>query len=296
MAMGGNLRRLSDPGAQAGLPRPQYHYTLPLYGAITLVLYLLATRLVQPTQHWRVRWKEVVTVVVLLLALGGGVALAFALTADRYAEARAFAPPTPAPAMVPPVPPPVMVEQELVFAPEPTKTPTPTPTDPLHIVSPLASPTPAPSEGDQAAMYAAVVRQLYTVDHTFGDSPPNFPVVYLVRTTDDGVGDPDAPHADPRVLPESTQAAIVAALNDLPAEFLWVDGADEVPYDDSTGAVAGGGATITLGNVHIQEDSTALVSAKLFFAMLGATGKTYVLEQLNGAWQVTGDTGVQWMS
>ena len=296
MAMGGNLSLLSDPGVQAGLPRPLYHYTLPLYGAITLMLYLLATRLVQPTQHWRVRWKEVVTVVVLFLALGGAVALAFAVTADRYAEARVFASPAPAPAMLPPVPPPVIVEREVVMVPEPPKTPTPTPIGPPPIVSPLASPTPTPSEEDQAAVYAAVVRQLYTVDHTFGANPPNFPVVYLVRTTDDGVGDPDAPHADPRVLPESTQTAIVAALNDLPAEFLWVDGADEVPLDNNTGAVVGGGVIITLGNVHIQEGSSALVSAKLFFAMLGATGKTYILEQLNGAWQVTGDTGVQWMS
>jgi hypothetical protein len=152
------------------------------------------------------------------------------------------------------------------------------------------------SEDEQAAIYAAVVRQLYTVDHTFGHNPPNFPVVYLVRTTDDSVGDPDAPQTEPQILPDSTQMEIVAALDDLPAEFVWVDDADEVPRDDQTHAVASGGAIITLGNVHIQEDSKVLVSAQLFFSMLGATGKTYILEQLDGEWQVTGDTGVQWMS
>ena len=141
-----------------------------------------------------------------------------------------------------------------------------------------------------------MVHQLYTVDHTFGDDPPNFPVVYPVRITDDSVGDPNAPQAEPQILPDSTQREIVAILVDLPAEFVWVDDADEVPLDDHTHAVAGGGAIITLGNIHFQPDGSALVSTKLYFAPLGALGKTYVLEQLNGEWSVTGDTGVQWMS
>lgn len=295
MALGGNLSVLSGLGAQPGLPRPLYHYTLPLYAAITLVLYLLATRLVQPTRQWRVRWKEVVTVVVLLLAFGGAVALGFAFTADRYATLSAFLTPTPAPAMVLPQ---VVVEREVAVpvAPEPTKTPTPASAEPPQAISPLPTPASILSEDHQAAIYAAVVRQLYTVDHTFGDNPPNFPVVYLVRTTDDTVGDPNAPRLEPQVLSESTQIAIIAALDDLPAEFVWIDDADEVPRDNKTHAVEGGGAIITLGNAHFQEDGTALVSAQLYFSMLGATGKTYVLEQINGVWQVTGDTGVQWMS
>jgi hypothetical protein len=89
---------------------------------------------------------------------------------------------------------------------------------------------------------------------------------------------------------------IVNGLDDLPAEFVWVNNADEVPREDQTDTVQGGGAIITLGNVHFQGEGKALVSAQLFFSMLGATGKTYILEQLDGEWQVTGDTGVQWMS
>jgi len=295
MAIGGNLHVLTGSGGQPGIPRPLYHYTLPLYGAISLVLYLLATRLVRPTRQWRVGWKDLTILVVLLLAFAGGVGLAFAFTADRYVTVSAFATPTPAPAMVPPR---VMVEREVVVAArvEPTKTPTPVPTQLPQIISPPPSPTSPLSENHQAAIYAAVVRQLYTVDHTFGDNPPNFPVIYLVRATDDSVGDPNAPQAESQLLPDATRMEIVAALDDLPAKFVWVDAADEVPRDDQTHAVAGDGAIITLGNIHIQDDSKALVSAQLFFSMLGATGKTYILELLDGEWQVTGDTGVQWMS
>ena len=235
----------------------------------------------------------------LLVTFGCAVTLAFIATADRYEKVGLVPTPTPMPAMV--GPPAVVVREVAVpVRAEPTETPTvtPTPSQPQQGISPPPPPTPAAviSEVDQAAVYAAVIRQLYTVDHTFGDQPPNFPVVYLVRGTDDGVGDPNAPRTGTHVLQDSTQTAITAALVDLPAEFRWVEDADNVPREAQTGAVADGGAIITLGNVHLQEDGSALVSAQLYFAMLGATGKTYVLEQVDGVWQVTGDTGVQWMS
>jgi ABC-2 type transport system permease protein len=277
MGLSGNLSALS--GGQVGIPRPLYHYTLPLYGAMTLALFLLSTRLIQPAHRWRVTWKEMLVSLALFLVLGGTVALVFGLTSGRYERVSILSAPTPVP-----VPAPVVV-QEAVEVPVQIPPPAPVPT-----------PTPALIEGDRAAIYAAVVRQLLTVDHTFEDGPPNFPIVYLVRSTDDGVGDPDAPQAESHALPEPVQSAMVAALDDLSVEFLWVDDADEVPRDGDTGAVAGGGAIVTLGNIHFQEDGSALVSAKLYFSMLGATGKTYVLEQVGGSWQVTGDTGVQWIS
>ncbi len=286
MALGGNIGVLSGSGLPGGLPRPLYHYTLPLYAALTLVLYLLATRLVQPTRRWRLDWKTVLTVLGLLSLLSGVVGLAFIATADRYENVSILATPTP----IAPLPA-VAVAREVVIPPlVPTDTPQPD--------SPLPPPTPtseaaAPVSGD---VYAAVVRQLYTVDHTFGDQPPNFPTVYLVRTTDDGVGDPGAPHDEPWELPASLQADILDDLADLPAEFIWVDSADEVPRDSTTHAVAGDGAIITLGNIHMREDGSAMVSAQLYFSPLGATGKTYILEQVDGTWQVTGDTGVQWIS
>ncbi len=156
------------------------------------------------------------------------------------------------------------------------------------------------SEDDEAAIYAAVVRQLYTVDHTFGDEPPNFPIVYLVRATDDGevwgVGESDALQSKPSVLPESVQTVIVSALDDLPAEFVWVDSADEVPLDSNTGRVEGNGAIITLGNFDLQEDRTVHVMASIYIANLGAGGMIYIVERVDGIWQVVGDTGEYWTS
>jgi len=40
------------------IPRPLYHYSLAIYGAITIVLYLITTRLVLPTRRWRIHWPR----------------------------------------------------------------------------------------------------------------------------------------------------------------------------------------------------------------------------------------------
>ena len=85
-------------------------------------------------------------------------------------------------------PPPVVVEREVVQVVKVIQEPVPTP-------------TPALSAGDQAAIYAVAVRQLYTVDYTF-DEPPDSPVVYLQPKTQDGMVHPMAPYAESRLLPE----------------------------------------------------------------------------------------------
>ncbi|MBN1583485.1 MAG: ABC transporter permease subunit [Anaerolineae bacterium] len=275
-----------------GIPRPLYHFTLPLYGALSLLLYLLSTRLVRASHRWRVRWQEIVFVLALFALLGGVVAVPFLLTAGRYEKIRTLIAPTPAPMSVPMMAP-VVVEREVVRVVEVTPTPVPTQANaPVATVTPGLTQALEPS--DRAAIYTAVIRQQYTVDHTFGE-PPNFPIVYLVKTTDDSIGDPDAPHAEPKTLPAEIREAVVDALADLPAPFVWVDDRDEVPMDAHS-TVLDGGVVMTLGNIHQQADGRTLVSASLYFAALGAGGQTYIVEQVDGSWMVVGNTGVQWIS
>lgn len=95
MALGGNLSVLSGSGGPTAPPRPLYYYTLPLYGTISLILYLLGTRLVQPIGRWRLRWKDLLPMLALVLAFAGIVALVFVLTAGRYGEASTLTPPSP---------------------------------------------------------------------------------------------------------------------------------------------------------------------------------------------------------
>jgi len=131
--LGGIAIEGGEPGKPA-LPRPLYHYTLPLYGLLSLGLYLLATRLVRPTRRWRIRRREALQAGAALLALLLLVAVPFLATFGRY-ERKALNPtPTPAffesmPSMIGPVEPELMIREVApVKPPRPMPTSTPPPT------------------------------------------------------------------------------------------------------------------------------------------------------------------------
>jgi hypothetical protein len=150
-------------------------------------------------------------------------------------------------------------------------------------------------DADSVAIYAQIIRRLATEDDTFGGSL-NPRTLYVIRATDDAAGDPMSGQSESVLLSETAQTAITEALSDLPAEIVWVDSRDEVPLDEERHAVIEGGAVITVGNVHPQEDGTVHVAGSIWIAMLAAGGQTYVLEQIDGAWMITGTTGVMWIS
>lgn len=141
-------------------------------------------------------------------------------------------------------------------------------------------PGPFPEE-EQAKIYAMVIRHLYTQEYD-GESP-DFPLVYLVRTTDETLNPPDA---EPCELPDAMCQDIVAALDDLPPEFEWVGTADQVPRNPDTRAVEDGGTVITLSNIEEPQQDTARVSAGIYLSTLGDVMRTYVLEQQNESWSI----------
>jgi hypothetical protein len=152
---------------------------------------------------------------------------------------------------------------------------------------------PVSTPWDPAEIYALVVRQLYTVDHTFGQAPL-FPVVYLLRQTDDSVSASGAPSNSQTIFP-GDQQRIVSLLADLPADFVWVDSRDDVPLD-SVGVVAENGAMITLGNISQQPDGALYTPASIYIGSLAAGGQTYVLEAVDGVWRISGVSGPIWIS
>ncbi|OGO34650.1 MAG: hypothetical protein A2Z16_09455 [Chloroflexi bacterium RBG_16_54_18] len=117
----------SPPISYDSIPRPLYHYSLPLYLGLSLVLYLLASRLVLPTRRWNIRWSEWVLALVVILGFIGIITSAYVLTSPRYENIIIVSPtvtPTPAPQIAPVVP-------ELSYPPGDNKIPpsdTPTPT------------------------------------------------------------------------------------------------------------------------------------------------------------------------
>ncbi len=162
----------------------------------------------------------------------------------------------------------------------------------------VAGCTPAPvvvTPDEWAAIYATVIRRIYTTDDTFGGTlAPD--TLFIIRATDDAAADPLAERSESVTLSEQVQADITAALDDLPTRIEWVDSRDDVPLDPETNGVAGDGAIITLGTIHPQEDGAVHVAGSIYVAMLAAGGQTYVMEQVDGVWTITGTTGPIWMS
>lgn len=153
-----------------------------------------------------------------------------------------------------------------------------------------------PTDEEAAAIYAAVIRQIYTEDDTHGGTlqPPR---LYVVGTTDDSAGDPTGGEGGAATLiSPAVRQNISEQLADLPAEIVWVESPDEVERDADTGMVSGGGVIITLGNITPQDQDVIHVPASIYIAPLGAGGQTYVLEEIDGAWTITGNTGVEWIS
>jgi len=147
---------------------------------------------------------------------------------------------------------------------------------------------------DEVAIYSAVVRQVAGQDDTFGGTLVK-PVIYILSETSDAAGDPSAAGSESRALPAEVQDGVSAALSDLPSTLIWVADRGQVALNDD-GSVADGGVIITLGNIHTQESGEVHIAGSIYIGNLAAGEQTYVLEEQDGAWAITGNTGVEWIS
>jgi hypothetical protein len=141
------------------------------------------------------------------------------------------------------------------------------------------------------AVYAAVVRQLVTEDHTFGDEESPFDRVFIDVRIDKGAGDPldTNPPAGDRLTVEE-QAAILRELADLPRVAFVADPDSVIVGTKSCAHVKGNGVLITLGPIAGDADRVTVPNS-MFFACLGGQWLTYVLESADGDWRVTGTEG-----
>jgi ABC-type transport system involved in multi-copper enzyme maturation permease subunit len=87
----------SAPISMTSIPRPAYHIGLPLYGLITLILYLIATRLVKPVRRWKIHWSEAMLAFVLITGYLGLVTIGYFGTTNRYENILIVSSPTPTP-------------------------------------------------------------------------------------------------------------------------------------------------------------------------------------------------------
>lgn len=154
---------------------------------------------------------------------------------------------------------------------------------------------PPPTDQDTIAIYQTAIRAVYGQSAgAFSTSRPA--PMYVLRATNDAAGDPSLPQSNSVVLAPAIQDGIASALADLHASLTWVDDRDQIRFDQSTGQLLDGGVLITLGNILYDTNTRARIPASLYYANLGASGRTYVLEKQENGWRITGTTGAEWIS
>ncbi len=155
----------------------------------------------------------------------------------------------------------------------------------------------AQSTNRSAAIYAAVVRQLVTKDHTFGGADPGFKVVYVLDGVVADAADPSKPpNAQEPKEPFSHDVKdgvrFLSTLADLPPVEFVPERASAVAgaSASSPGQVKNGGVLISLGPIQPNGKSVE-VETSLWINGLAGQWVTYVVEQRDGGWSVTGISG-----
>jgi ABC-2 type transport system permease protein len=277
------------------IPRPIYHYSLPLFGFISLVLYLITMRLVRPARRWKFSLKDIGITFGILAAYAAAVIFFFYSTTDRYENALTdLLQNEPAPAVV--------VAEDIekvvpVLDSVQSKTTLPLSASSAAIpdLAMLSLGRDLLADFDQAQIYALVVRQLAQVDHTFEEAP-NFPVIYLSKYLDDAAGSADTIFSSEFFeLSTNIMDEISTRLADLPAKIVWIDDPGGIAKNPDTGRVDGDGAVIVLGNIYLEEDLTAYVPGSLEAGLIAAGGRTYLLDSSDGKWQISGTVGAEWI-
>jgi hypothetical protein len=145
----------------------------------------------------------------------------------------------------------------------------------------------------QVSIYGAVIRQLVTKDHTFGEEGPGIEVIYVLERPMDRAGSPDSGTAEEdggEPFSEELQAGLRSVLSDLPPIEFVSDRQEVVVEKDGFPMVKGGNGLVTLGPIP-EEGDRLEVPASLYFTGLAGIWLTYVVENAGGEWQITGTTG-----
>lgn len=140
----------------------------------------------------------------------------------------------------------------------------------------------------RAAIYAAVIRQLVTVDHGFGGAPSPYRHVYVLNGVVPSAADPMHLVSRP-IIPfkPSLAQAISAKLQGLPP-VSFVRNRGGVVAGRNPGHVTHAGVLITLGQITWRNHTTAVVANNRWATGLNGQWLKYIVRPHSGEWSVTG--------
>ncbi|GAA1853159.1 hypothetical protein [Asanoa iriomotensis] len=148
-----------------------------------------------------------------------------------------------------------------------------------------------PAGVKEAEVYAQVLRRYLGTPAENSFPAHTFKTAYVLdQAHPDVLGPVERPERGTPIAP-NTQHQISAALAGVAHVAFIADQKTVIETRDGCAQVRDGGILITLGTVD-GDDNRVQVAVHGFFACLGATGLTYVVQNQPGTgWQVTGTTG-----
>ena len=256
MLLGGNLGTMISMDS---IPRPLYHYALPLYGLITLVLYLLASRLIRPARRWQIKAKELLIGLILVTILLGTAAIAFATTSDRYENISIFSAPTPFPPMpFDPMMGQVAFEQSVIELPI--------------------------SDEEAISAYSSALRAINNQEFL-----SDIDVAAISRQT---YFEPSAPefqadnNATSLFLSDDILEGITVSTDDLPFDLIWVDNYEALLPEDLGDPNSKGDVLILFSNFNPLKTGLLSVFATVYYPDQPNQNLTFELAENSGFWEV----------
>ncbi len=274
------FRSAVTPVSMISIPRPTYHYGLAFYAALTVVLYLLAARLVRPSRRWKFTRAEAVRTAAVIVIFAGLMTAAYLYSAPRYEWNR----------------PAVDAGTEPIIKPGfPMSEPAIPANQAANNVA-INGPAQNLSAEDRAAIYAAVIDWLVKIDSGI-PADETLSGVYVLSQADDSAGDPAlAGQVAPEPFGPELQGAITDRLTgNLPAPLMWVDTPEGASRDPETDELSPGGLLVRAGIIYESTPDTMVLAGSVEQSGGRASGRQYVLARdQDGLWQVTGTTGAEW--
>ncbi|MEZ4659980.1 MAG: ABC transporter permease subunit [Caldilineaceae bacterium] len=281
-ALGGNLGRLT--GQFTGNPRPLFHYSLPLYGLLSILLYTVAAQLVKPTRRRQIRWRDIGGALLEMLALAAVVATFFFTTTGQY---ESFSPLQPQfggdVAIAVPAPPPVVMAQPAVVE------ATPTPLSPDDVADQqIDTPDPAViSDTVRATIYALAIQKAFN-ELLMPTAQTIAPTYHIASFTDDTIASAEAPISSTVELTQPVRDEITVQLKEQGAqEITWV------PDPQETLTAPKEVYQVTLSNLHVWADDAILVSIKM--SIDGHSwGRSYAIHFGSKGWRADREPVATW--
>jgi hypothetical protein len=146
---------------------------------------------------------------------------------------------------------------------------------------------PGTSADTSAAVMAASLLELITVDHTFGAGPAPFTEYLILERTDPAAG-AGAATTEARPLTQGERSAIEAAVTPQ-GPVRWIADQSDWITEELTPTIPG--AAILGVGAPVIEGDTALVPVSLWCGGLCAAWHSYRLDFSDGTWRVRGIEG-----